>query len=103
MEDLATPAAPSDASPAIRLLVCVGPRCDAEGRGRALLAELREALKTAFPAPEQAARISCAARDCLRLCTQDPVVRVEPSGDAFANPAIDELLRLVAEALSIRM
>lgn len=94
------PAAGTAAAPAIRLLVCVGPRCDAEGRGRALLAELRQALAAAFPSPEAAGRIACTTRDCLRLCTREPVVRLEPSGDAFSNPTVEDLLRVVAEALS---
>lgn len=103
MDDFtAMPVESAKAAPAIRLLVCVGPRCDAEGRGRALLARLQEALTTAFPSPEQAARISCSTRDCLRHCTQDPVMRVEPSGDVFAGPAIDDLLRLVRAALAVR-
>ena len=70
-----------------RLLVCVGPRCDAEGRGTALLARLRDLLK-------DAAGVSCQSRDCLRLCTGEPAVRLEPSGDVFANPDPEELTRL---------
>jgi hypothetical protein len=70
-----------------RLLVCVGPRCDAEGRGTALLARLRDLLK-------DAAGVSCQKRECLRLCTGEPAVRLEPSGDVFANPDPEELLRL---------
>jgi hypothetical protein len=70
-----------------RLLVCVGPRCDAEGRGTALLARLRGLL-------EGAASVSCQSRDCLRLCTGEPVVRLEPSGEVLANPDPEELMRL---------
>jgi hypothetical protein len=70
-----------------RLLVCVGPRCDAEGRGTALLARLRDLLK-------DAAGVSCQSRECLRLCTGEPAVRLEPSGDVFADPDPEELLRL---------
>ena len=70
-----------------RLLVCVGPRCDAEGRGTALLARLRCLL-------EDAAGVSCQSRDCLRLCTGQPVVRLEPSGDVVANTDPEELARL---------
>lgn len=94
-----TPYAPP---PRVRLLVCVGPRCDAEGRGRALLESLRDALTAAFVAPEDFERISLVTRDCLRLCTRDPVVRIEPSGDAFSDPDIDDVLRHVAEALAVR-
>jgi len=82
-------------SPACRLLVCVGPRCDAEGRGRALLAALRQALAAD---PAGAAGIAIATRDCLRFCTRDPVVRVESSGDVFSNPSVDELLRAARAA-----
>ncbi len=71
-----------------RLLVCVGPRCDAEGRGTALFARLRGLL-------ENAAGVSCQSRDCLRLCSGgEPVVRLEPSGDVLANPDPEELIRL---------
>ena len=70
-----------------RLLVCVGPRCDAEGAGTALLARLRGLL-------EDAAGVSCQSRDCLRLCTGEPIVRLEPSGDVLANPDPEELMRL---------
>jgi hypothetical protein len=69
-----------------RLLVCVGPRCDAEGRGTALFARLRGLL-------ENAVGVSCQSRDCLRLCSGgEPVVRLEPSGDVLADP--EELMRL---------
>ncbi len=86
---------PSSSPPKSRLLVCVGPRCDAEGRGRALLSALREALAADAGA---AARISITTRDCLRGCTRDPVVRLEPSGDLFSNPTVDELLRAARAA-----
>ncbi len=76
--------------PASRLLVCVGPRCDAEGRGRALLAALREELAAN---PDAAARVEVTTRDCLRGCTRDPIVRLEPSGDLFSDPTVEELLR----------
>ena len=36
----------------------------------------------------------CQSRECLRLCTGEPAVRLEPSGDVFANPDPEELLRL---------
>lgn len=89
---------PHAGSPAIRLLVCIGPRCDAEGRGSALLQALREALGAAHADDLAAGRVSCVTRDCLRHCTRDPIVRVEPSGDVFSDPPLEELLRLVAEA-----
>ncbi len=82
-----------------RVLVCVGPRCDAEGRGRALLEELRSALVDAFPEASESGRISCSTRDCLRSCTRDPIVRLEPSGEVFSNPSVAELLRFCADIL----
>ncbi len=84
----ARPAA-EPSSHACRLLVCVGPRCNAEGRGRALLAALREELA----ANPDAARIKVTTRDCLRACTRDPIVRLEPSGDLFSDPTVEDLLR----------
>ncbi len=86
--------------PPVRLLVCVGPRCDAEGKGRTLLASVETCFAQTFPMELAAARLSIATRDCLRLCTRDPVVRFEPSGDALSNPSLDELLRLTRAALA---
>ena len=83
----------------VRLLVCVGPNCDAEGRGRRLLAEAQAALAAAFPDALADGRLKISTRDCLRLCTRDPVVRLEPSGDVFADPDIDDLTREIGEAL----
>lgn len=90
---MAAPAQPT------RLLVCVGPNCDAEGRGRALLAEVQAATGAAFPDELAKGRLKISTRECLRLCTRDPVVRIEPSGDAFSDPDIDELMREIAETL----
>ena len=81
--------------PASRLLVCVGPRCDAEGRGRALLAALREGLAAN---PDAAARVEVTTRDCLRACTRDPIVRLEPSGDLLSDPTVEDLLRAAGAA-----
>ena len=91
------PAGPeAEPSPrARRLLVCVGPRCDAEGRGRALLAALREELAAN---PDAAARVEVTTRDCLRACTRDPIVRLEPSGDLFSDPTVEDLLRAAGAA-----
>jgi NADH:ubiquinone oxidoreductase subunit E len=88
-------------SPRIRLLVCVGPRCDAEGRGRATLTEVESALRASFPDELADGRLEISTRDCLRLCTRDPVVRLEPSGEAFSDPDIDELMREIAAALEV--
>ena len=83
----------------VRLLVCVGPNCDAEGRGRRLLADAQTALAAAFPDALADGRLKISTRDCLRLCTRDPVVRLEPPGDVFADPDIDELTREIGAAL----
>lgn len=83
----------------IRLLVCVGPNCDAEGRGRRLLAEAQAALAAAFPDALADGRLKISTRDCLRLCTRDPVVRLEPSGDVYADPDLDDLTREIGDAL----
>jgi (2Fe-2S) ferredoxin len=93
-------AASSDAPRFVRLLVCIGPRCDAEGKGSAQLAALSDAVKEAFADEIAAGRVALSTRDCLRHCTTDPVLRVEPSGEVFAGARIEDLLRLVAEALA---
>ncbi len=90
---MAAPAQPT------RLLVCVGPNCDAQGRGRALLAEVQLATHDAFPDELADGRLKISTRECLRLCTRDPVVRIEPSGDAFSDPDIDELMLEIAKTL----
>ncbi len=82
-----------------RLLVCVGPNCDAKGRGRALLSEVQAAAQASFPDALAEGRLKISTRECLRLCTRDPVVRIEPSGDAFSDPDIDELMQEIAAAL----
>jgi NADH:ubiquinone oxidoreductase subunit E len=89
----------NDAPHPTRLIVCVGPRCDAEGRGRALLGDVQIALAKAFPEALADGRLKLSTRECLRLCTSDPVVRLEPSGDAFSGPDLDELMRDVAASL----
>lgn len=86
--------------PSVRLLVCVGPRCDAEGKGRALFASVEECFAATFADELSSGRLAIATRDCLRLCTRDPVVRFEPSGDALSNPSPDELARLARQALA---
>ena len=83
----------------ICLLVCVGPNCDAEGRGRRLLAEAQAALAAAFPDALADGQLKISTRDCLRLCTRDPVVRLEPSGDVHADPDMDDLTCEIGDAL----
>lgn len=83
----------------MKLLVCIGPRCDAEGRGSALLSRLRPALAERFADEIAAGRLKYETRDCLRLCTRDPVVRIEPSGEAISDPDIELLLNVLAESL----
>jgi NADH:ubiquinone oxidoreductase subunit E len=83
----------------VRLLVCVGPNCDARGRGRQLLAQAQAALAAAFPDALAEGRLNISTRACLRLCTRDPVVRLEPSGEVFADPDMDELVREIAREI----
>lgn len=83
----------------VRLHVCVGPRCDAEGLGRALLMNVEAALQEAFPQALAEGRLKISTRDCLRHCTTEPVVRLEPSGEAFANPDMNLLIREIGAAL----
>ena len=87
-------------TPPLRLLVCVGPNCDAKGRGRRLLADAQTALAEAFPGALADGRLKISTRDCLRLCTRDPVVRLEPSGDVFADPDMDDLIREIAREIN---
>lgn len=84
----------------VRLIVCVGPNCDAKGRGRALLADVQAATQGSFAEELADGRLKITTRECLRLCTRDPVLRVEPSGDAYSGPDMDQLLRDIAGALA---
>ena len=84
----------------VRLLVCVGPRCDAEGKGRMLLASVETSFAQVFSQELASGCLVIATRDCLRLCTRDPVVRFEPSGDALSNPSLEDLLHLTRAALA---
>jgi len=93
-------AAPETPSQSARLLMCVGPRCDADGAGRALHAAVKTALETAFAAELATGRLRLETRDCLRLCTREPVLRLEPCGDAYSGASVSEILRLVGEELS---
>lgn len=64
-----------------------------------MLGEAQAALVAAFPNALAEGRLKISTRDCLRLCTRDPVVRLEPSGDVFADPDMDELTREIGTAL----
>ncbi|MDJ0447339.1 (2Fe-2S) ferredoxin domain-containing protein [Methylocystis sp. JR02] len=64
-----------------------------------MLAEVQATLSVAFPDALADGRLKIATRQCLRLCTRDPVVRLEPSGDAFSDPDVDELIREISAAL----
>lgn len=65
-----------------------------------LLASVETSFAQAFSQELASGRLAIATRDCLRLCTRDPVVRFEPSGDALSNPSLDELLRFARAALA---
>jgi NADH:ubiquinone oxidoreductase subunit E len=74
-----------------RLFVCVGPRCDAEGRAAAQLAALRPAVEAAFAQELADGRLRFDTRECLRLCTRDPVVRIDPEGEPYSGASVDEI------------
>lgn len=61
-----------------------------------MLAALREELAAN---PAAAAGVKVTTRDCLRGCTRDPVVRLEPSGDLFSDPTVEDLLRAARAAV----
>ena len=65
-----------------------------------LLASVETSFAQAFSNELASGRLAIATRDCLRLCTRDPVVRFEPSGDALSSPSLDDLLRLTRAALA---
>ena len=63
------------------------------------MAEAQAALAVAFPDALAEGRLKISTRECLRLCTRDPVVRLEPSGDVFADPDIDDLIIEISRQL----
>lgn len=86
--------------PLIRFIVCVGDVCDREGRGSALLERLSRALRAEFAGEIEAGRVACATRACLRHCSRgDPVLRIEPSGEVYADASVGFLLDLAEAAL----
>jgi len=66
-----------------------------------LLAAAQAALAKAFPDALADGRLKISTRDCLRLCTRDPVVRLEPAGDVYADPDLDDLTREIGAALGV--
>ncbi|WP_159728194.1 (2Fe-2S) ferredoxin domain-containing protein [Methylosinus sp. Ce-a6] len=87
--------------PLIRFVVCVGDVCDREGSGSVLHERLSEALDVDFGKGIAAGEIACVRRSCLRHCSQGvPMLRIEPSGEVYADPDIDLMLDLVEEALA---
>lgn len=87
------------ASPPLQVMVCVGERCDARGVARKKLSEIDCALTKRFGGARASGRIKIRPRDCLRLCTTKPVIRLEPSGEVFAGIAADALLIEIEKAL----
>ncbi|NBT96480.1 MAG: (2Fe-2S) ferredoxin domain-containing protein [Methylocystaceae bacterium] len=81
-------------------MICVGERCDARGRARQKLCEIESALATRFNAALANGDIKISTRDCLRLCTTAPVIRLEPSGDVYAGIEINELLIEINKTLA---
>ena len=64
-----------------------------------MLAQAQAALADAFPDALAEGQLKISTRDCLRLCTRDPVVRLEPSGEVFADPDMDDLVREIAREI----
>lgn len=87
--------------PLIRFVVCVGDVCDREGRGSELHERLTEAIGAAFAAETGAGRIASTRRSCLRHCSHGvPMLRIEPSGDVYADPSSDDMMALVDATLA---
>ena len=81
-------------------MICVGERCDAQGLARKKLCEIETALARRFDRALANGEIKISTRDCLRLCTTAPVIRLEPSGDVYAGMETDELLIEIEKILA---
>jgi len=58
-----------------------------------------DGIDVALIRSDAAARVEVTTRDCLRACTRDPIVRLEPSGDLFSDPTVEDLLRAASAAV----
>jgi len=76
-----------------RVLVCVGPQCNRNNGGRQLLSDLQRLVEARFASQQQETKIAITTRECLRLCSNKPVMRVEPCGDIYDADQLEALLR----------
>jgi len=76
-----------------RVLVCVGPQCNRNNGGRQLLSDLQRLVEAHFASQHQETKITIITRECLRLCSNKPVMRAEPCGDIYDADQLETLLR----------
>jgi NADH:ubiquinone oxidoreductase subunit E len=77
-----------------RLLVCVGPCCDREGRASATLAALRRLLAETGLREASIGAASCVRRHCLGNCGAAPLAQVLPDDVWHCNLSAQDLLHV---------
>jgi len=80
------------------LLVCTGPRCDADGRAQLLFDRLGEKLNTAG-LTAGTLRVKRNRVSCFAACKGGPIMCVQPDGTWYYNVTPENLDRIVDEHL----
>jgi (2Fe-2S) ferredoxin len=77
-----------------RLLICVGPCCDREGRASAQLAALQRLLIAHQMDRESRGVASCVRRHCLGNCGSEPLAQTQPDNVWRRELTPERLLRI---------
>ena len=81
--------------PPRRLLLCTGPRCNADGKALALLSCLQVQLE----ASHRGDKAFFLRRSCLGRCTGKPIARIDPDGIWYHRLSVENLQRIVRQHL----
>ena len=57
------------------------------------MSDLQRLVEARFPLQQKETKIAITTRECLRLCSNKPVMRVEPCGDIYDADQLEALLR----------
>jgi (2Fe-2S) ferredoxin len=80
------------------LLVCTGPRCDADGTAQALFDSLGDKFKAAG-LQEGALRVKRGRASCFAACKGGPILCVQPDGTWYYNVTPSNMDRIIDEHL----
>lgn len=82
-----------------RLMICIGPCCNANGAASLLLEQLRAKLSDAMTYGDMIGEASCVRRSCLGKCTGEPLAYVYPDGVWRHKPSVEDLLLILREQI----